>query len=74
LATPLQNLLNRQQAITDELAALASTPDDSPNVQGGGAGTVDHTGKIKSLYDELERINKLIAVYQGPVERAMIVR
>jgi hypothetical protein len=72
--TDLQNLTTRRSAILTELAALAGTANDSPNIAGGEMGTVDHTGKIKSLYEELERINAIVSVLQGPVERAMIAR
>jgi hypothetical protein len=68
LATPLQNLLTRQQNITNTLAALTTG-------QAGGGPTydvngqmVDHDAYVKRLYDELEQINRQIAVLQGPFE------
>lgn len=65
-ATDLENLIARRSAIYANLAALSGTADDSPNINGGGMGTVDHTGKIESLYRELEQINRQITIAQGP--------
>ena len=70
MATDLQNLLTRRSAIFAELAGLAGTSGDSANVNGGGIGTVDHTGKIESLYREIENLNKAIAIAQGPFQLA----
>lgn len=69
MADDLTNLLTRRSNILNELAALSSsTPGGKPNVQGGGAGTVDHVGYKKSLYEELELLNRQIDMIQGPWE------
>ena len=74
MATDLENVMARRSAAIAKLAALSGTSDDSPNINGGGMGTVDHTGKIEQLYKEIEGCDRLISILQGPVERAMIVR
>lgn len=62
MATFRQNLIARRNAIGVELAALASTSaGGKPNMMGGGGAGIDHTGYKKSLYDELESINKQLA-------------
>jgi hypothetical protein len=71
MATDLDNLTTRRSAIYAELAALSGTADDSPNVNGGGAGTVDHTGKIDQLYRELKELNAQIDLQQGPWELSL---
>ena len=71
MATDLTNLISRRSAIYAALAGLAGTSGDSPNVDGGGIGTVDHTGKIESLYKELDMLNKQIFLAQGPYEIPM---
>lgn len=68
MATLLENLISRRNAIGAELAALsASTPGGLPNASGPGA-NVDHRGYKQSLYDELKEINQRIAAAEGPFE------
>jgi hypothetical protein len=74
VATDLENVVARRSAAISALAGLSGTSGDSPNINGGGMGTVDHTGKITSLYKEIEDCNRLITLLQGPVERAMVAR
>jgi hypothetical protein len=61
VATLLENLITRRNAIGVELAALGVTKAGGlPNTSGAGAG-VDHVGYKDGLYRELAEINKLIA-------------
>ena len=70
-ASDLQNLLARRSAIMAELAALSPTAaGGKPNITGGGMGTVDHVGYKAGLYKELEELNRLIDVAQGPFQLA----
>lgn len=60
-------LQQRKTNILTQLSQLQSGQGyDLPNAQGGGS--VDFTGKIASLYDELAKINQLIAAEVGPWE------
>lgn len=68
MATPLANLLARQQAITDELAAMTSSRNGGKPTYTIDGQTVDHIGYRKSLYEELAFINQQISVLQGPFE------
>ena len=68
MATLLENLITRRDAIGAELAALsASKPGGLPNASGPGA-NVDHQGYKASLYAELREINQQIAAAEGPFE------
>lgn len=65
MATLLENLIARRNAIGEELAALtASKAGGLPN----GAGNVNHVGYKDGLYRELREINRQISQLQGPVE------
>lgn len=62
MATFLQNLRARRDAIGVELAALSATAaGGKPNMGGVAGGSVDHTGYKKSLYDELAEIQRQLA-------------
>lgn len=62
-------LQTRRTAVLAEIAALDSTKAGGlPNAQGGADMVkVDHQGYKRGLYEELERIDKLIVSLQGPV-------
>lgn len=68
----VNNLLSRKQAIALELAGIAGgaapngVPGSLPNAS--GAGSIDHVGYRKSLYEELKNIDEAIAILQGPYE------
>lgn len=58
MPTAIENLITRRDAVCAELAALNSTKAGGlPNADGSG---LDHMGYKKSLYDELDFINKQI--------------
>lgn len=72
MASDLENLQTRRSAILAELAALSSSAAGGrPNINGGGAGVVDHVGYKDGLYRELKEINAQIDVMQGPWEQAL---
>lgn len=72
MSSDLENLQLRRSAILAELAALSSfTAGGRPNVNGGGAGTVDHVGYKDGLYRELKEINSQIDILQGPWELSL---
>jgi hypothetical protein len=72
MASDLENLQTRKSAVLAELAALSSSAAGGrPNINSGGAGTVDHVGYKRGLYDELREINAQIDVLQGPWECAL---
>lgn len=61
MATYLDNLIARRNAIAAELAALGvSKAGGLPNTGGAGAGT-DHVGYKDGLYRELRELNQQIA-------------
>jgi len=61
LASNLENIRARIAAITAELAALDATkPGGVPDSSGQGE-SLNHTGYKMSLYDELERLQAMIA-------------
>jgi len=60
MATYLENLTTRRDAVAAELAALDSTkPGGKPDQTGEGVNP-GHMGYKKSLLDELDRYDKLI--------------
>ena len=63
----LQNLLTRNQQITDWLAGLAvGVLPDLPQAEGGG--NVNWPQWIKERREELKSNMELIAIFQGPYE------
>ncbi len=68
MPTPLGQLETRRDAILVELAGLDATR--AGGLPNSTLGEVDHVGYRKSLYDELEAINRLIAAAEGPFEIA----
>jgi hypothetical protein len=72
MASDYENLTTRKSAILAELAALSSsTAGGRPNINSGGAGTVDHVGYKDGLYRELKEINAQLDILQGPWEVAL---
>lgn len=72
MATLLENLKARRDAIGVELAALtASKAGGAPNATGGEG--LDHVGYKDALYRELKEINELIAAAEGPWEAEEII-
>lgn len=68
MPTDYENLLARKSAIISQLAGMtASSAGGKPNYSIDGQ-SVDHVGFRKSLYEELESINRLIAAAEGPWE------
>lgn len=67
MATLLENLIARQNAIGEELAALTScSAGGKPNAPGN----VDHVGYKDGLYRELREIERQIIALRGPtIER-----
>ena len=62
MATLVENLIARRNAIGVELAALSTTKAGGlPNASGAGTG-IDHVGYKDGLYRELEQINKQISM------------
>ena len=74
MATNLELITTRETAILTQLATLAGTAADNPDVDGGGMGTAQKTRKIASLYAELREIRQLKQLYQGPVEIVSVGR
>ena len=60
------DLITRRDAVADNIASLSDSNYDLPN--SSGQSSIDFTGKIESLYKELERINALIAAADGAYE------
>jgi hypothetical protein len=76
MATYLENLTTRRDAIATELAALTnSLAGGKPNA---GASGVDHVGYKDGLYRELAELDKLIAAAQessdGPWEEESLAQ
>jgi hypothetical protein len=66
MATLLENLITRRDAIGVELAALTgSAAGGKPNA--AGPNVIDHVGYKDGLYRELAAINKLIEEIGGDV-------
>jgi hypothetical protein len=59
----LTSLVSRKETILTELAAMASQPSYSIDGQ-----WVDHTAHRQALLNELEKLNELIAMEEGPLE------
>jgi hypothetical protein len=59
----LASLLTRKETILSELAAMSSQPSYSIDGQ-----WVDHTAHRQALLNELEKLNELIAMEEGPLE------
>lgn len=65
MATAIENLQARRDAICAELAGLnSSKAGGKPNLVVDGQ-QVDHTGYKKSLYDELAMLDKQIKLMQA---------
>lgn len=68
MATLLDNLKTRRDAIGVELASITSaSPGGKPSYSINGQ-AVDHTEYRKSLYDELAMIEQRILAAEGPIE------
>lgn len=68
MATDLNNLQTRRSAILAELAAMTSESSGGKPSYSIDGQKVDHTAYRLSLYEELERIDRLIAAASGPFE------
>lgn len=67
MASLLENLIARRDAIGAELAAMGPTKAGGlPNTN--GSNSTDEVGYKDGLYRELEELDKRIAAAQGPVE------
>lgn len=66
MATLLENLMARRDAIGEALAELAGTSLDSPDA--GGPLAVERVAKIDAWHRELASLNQHIAAAQGFVE------
>lgn len=68
MATDVENLMTRRSNVLAELAGMsASASGGKPSYSLDGQ-QVDHTGYRKSLYDELEAIDRQLTALQGPFE------
>lgn len=73
MATAIENLTTRRDAICAELAALGVTKaGGKPNVSADGQST-DHVGYKDGLYRELREIESAIQMIQGRDEGPFIV-
>ena len=61
MATDLENLITRKSAILDELAKLTSSSAGGKPSYSIDGQSVDHVEYRHSLYQELAKINELIA-------------
>lgn len=62
MATYLENLISRRNAVAARLAAfIEGGVGDKANATGGTGSSVDHVGYRESLENSLLRFNKLIA-------------
>lgn len=68
MATLLENLIARRDAIGAELVAMSPTSGTQPGGRPNAPGQLDHVGYKDGLYRELAQINEQIAIQQGPVE------
>jgi len=68
MSTYLQNLIARRDAIGVELAALDATKSGGKVNASLDGESHDHLGYKRGLYDELIKINSLIAAADGPFE------
>lgn len=61
----LDDLLTRRDAVIAEIAALDATKaGGKPNTS--GSNTVDHVGYKDALYRELDQLNRLVSLLEGP--------
>lgn len=67
MPTDLEYLQQRKATILQRLASLDGGAGDKPNASLDGE-SVDHVGYRRSLYEELDLINKQIATAEGPWE------
>lgn len=65
MATLLENLIARRDAIGAELASMTNA---SMGGKANNPGMVDHVGYKDGLYRELREINSQITAAQGPIE------
>jgi hypothetical protein len=65
----LDNLLIRRSNVIAELAAMDSTASGGKPSYAIDGQAVDHVAYRKSLYDELNELNRQIASFQGPFEQ-----
>lgn len=68
MATDAENLATRKSAILAELAAMTSTSSGGKPSYSINGQAVSHTEYRLSLYEELSRIDQLMAAAQGPFE------
>lgn len=68
MATDLENLMTRRSNVLAELAALSGSASGGKPSYSLDGQQVDHTGYRRSLYDELEAIERQLTALQGPFE------
>lgn len=68
MATVAANLATRKAAIAVELAAMATTTAGGKPSYSINGQAVSHTEYRLSLYDELAKLDALIAAAEGPYE------
>ncbi|MGE5192810.1 MAG: hypothetical protein ACM3U2_09925 [Deltaproteobacteria bacterium] len=66
--TDLENLLTRRSNVIAELAAMNSSASGGKPSYTIDGQAVDHVAYRKSLYEELDLLNRQIAILQGPYE------
>lgn len=67
MATYVQNLTTRRDAVAAQIASISASNYDLPNANGHSPG-IDYVGKINALYDELDRLDAMIARADGSWE------
>ena len=68
MATVAENLATRKAAIAVELAAMSSTANGGKPSYSINGQSVSHTEYRKSLYEEMQMLDGLIAAAEGPYE------
>ncbi len=68
MASDLDNLIARRSAVYAELAALTPAANGGKPTYSIDGQSVDHVGYRKSLLEEIQILNALIAAAQGPFE------
>lgn len=68
MATVAQNLATRKAAIAAELAAMVSTSAGGKPTYSIDGQSVSHTEYRLSLYEEMAKLDALIAAAEGPCE------